>query len=581
MSADKIHSNYSKGSVVKEKTPYKIMYLAVLWPSWTAQLPQYTYDDESPFQQVSSMTRKFLQEKANYNSLAAQTVIMCLEIVADDNETAYRKDEKRNHKMDWANEEEEELVTEAWTFVSDKLDWNKWTVLYKEVRTNMLIVHDPVVSTIYATRTVFSLTDDQIRQACHVLQEMEKRTVSPNAHALSQALQEVATCPYGVLVEAPFCSQFQHSCLPNVALECKISSPSTVQWIALYDLQVGEEVTVSLVDVSLPPKQVDSGLKERHGPSFSCQCVKCLPKNVTSVTDMQRLGHVALQEERYDTAREWYQRALAVDDRLADVWHALGAIPLHQKRFVEAQRIWREAAEKHPTHAGIALQLEKIKAYRYFDLKTSKESPLMPAYVGYFSSDLCFVTKDPILSPDKCLKVIDSAEQYVEEWTTSRHYAVPTNDVPIHRVPPLLSWFVTWMESTVYPLLAHQFGLRPHHFYVHDAFVVRYEASEHNHLPCHYDESTHSLVLSLNDDFEGGGTYFCDHDTTIRPKQGALVSFCGNRLRHGGNVVTKGVRYILAVFLYYDPDDEKKKRLALARVFETSKKSRFSFEFSL
>ena len=327
---------------MKEETPYKIVCLAEERPSWTVQLPQYTYDDESPFPQVSSMTRKFLQEKANSNSLAAQIVAMCLEIVVDDNETAYRQEEKRNHAMEWANEEEEELVKEAWTFVQDKLDWNEWTILYKEVRTNTVIVHDPVVSTIYATRTVFSLTDDEIRQACHVLQEMEKRPVSPYAHALSQALQEVAKCPYGVLVDVPLCSPFQHSCLPNVALQCNIlSSPSTVQWIALYDLQVGEEVTVSLVDASLPPKQRHFELKHRYGPSFSCRCVKCLPNKVTSVTNMQRLGHVALQEERYDTAREWYQRAVAVDDRLADVWHALGAIPLQQKRFVEAQRVWR------------------------------------------------------------------------------------------------------------------------------------------------------------------------------------------------------------------------------------------------
>jgi hypothetical protein len=79
------------------------------------------------------------------------------------------------------------------------------------------------------------------------------------------------------------------------------------------------------------------------------------------------------------------------------------------------------------------------------------------------------------------------------------------------------------MEVTVYPLLAQQFGLHSHHFYVHDAFVVRYEACLHdNDLPCcHYDESTYSLVLSLNDDFEGGGgTYFFDQDTSIHSKQG-------------------------------------------------------------
>jgi len=64
----------------------------------------------------------------------------------------------------------------------------------------------------------------------------------------------------------------------------------------------------------------------------------------------------------------------------------------------------------------------------------------------------------------------------------------------------------------------------------------------------HYDESMHSLVLTLNNDFEGGGTYFIDHDAVLNPKQaGSLVSFRGDRLKHGGEVVTKGIRYIMAV----------------------------------
>ena len=35
---------------------------------------------------------------------------------------------------------------------------------------------------------------------------------------------------------------------------------------------------------------------------------------------------------------------------------------------------------------------------------------------------------------------------------------------------------------------------------------------------------------------------------------GSFVSFGGDKIKHGGNVVTKGVRYILTIFFYLDTD---------------------------
>lgn len=68
------------------------------------------------------------------------------------------------------------------------------------------------------------------------------------------------------------------------------------------------------------------------------------------------------------------------------------------------------------------------------------------------------------------------------------------------------------------------------------------------------DESTHSFVLALNNDFTGGGTYFYDHDTTVIPAMGQVLSFAGGEVHHGGEAVTSGQRYILAGFLCCDSD---------------------------
>ena len=102
------------------------------------------------------------------------------------------------------------------------------------------------------------------------------------------------------------------------------------------------------------------------------------------------------------------------------------------------------------------------------------------------------------------------------------------------------------------------------------------------------------MVLALNDNFEGGGTYVYNLDKTVTPRQGSLVSFAGNRLLHGGNVVTKGVRYILAVFMYLDKDVDGWKgdqfntsvsqRRSLHETFREAKRQKtsgFSFGFSV
>jgi predicted 2-oxoglutarate/Fe(II)-dependent dioxygenase YbiX len=104
--------------------------------------------------------------------------------------------------------------------------------------------------------------------------------------------------------------------------------------------------------------------------------------------------------------------------------------------------------------------------------------------------------------------------------------------------------------------MARQFGST--NFFVHDAFCVRYDATQvSNHLPIHTDESTHSFVVALNDcdEYSGGGTYFPQNDRVVRLKVGEVLSFRGDAISHGGEAVTKNVRYILVAFLYHDDDD--------------------------
>ena len=110
-------------------------------------------------------------------------------------------------------------------------------------------------------------------------------------------------------------------------------------------------------------------------------------------------------------------------------------------------------------------------------------------------------------------------------------------------------------------------------------------------MPIHTDESTHSFVLALNEDYEGGGTHFFDHDKTVKLRTGDMLSFRGDSLWHGGEALTAGTRYIMAVFLYHDDDGKplqqsglnKRPRGNLSQSFQKTKdqKTEFTFGFHL
>jgi predicted 2-oxoglutarate/Fe(II)-dependent dioxygenase YbiX len=56
------------------------------------------------------------------------------------------------------------------------------------------------------------------------------------------------------------------------------------------------------------------------------------------------------------------------------------------------------------------------------------------------------------------------------------------------------------------------------------------------------------VALSDPADFEGGGTYFEENDTTMVLQQGEMIVHLGS-LKHSGVAITSGVRHILVAFM--------------------------------
>ena len=66
------------------------------------------------------------------------------------------------------------------------------------------------------------------------------------------------------------------------------------------------------------------------------------------------------------------------------------------------------------------------------------------------------------------------------------------------------------------------------------------------------ERSLLTLMIYLNDDYEGGETYFYESGKTIAPQAGKGLAF-GHELWHAGRTITAGRKYILRTDVMYEP----------------------------
>lgn len=150
---------------------------------------------------------------------------------------------------------------------------------------------------------------------------------------------------------------------------------------------------------------------------------------------------------------------------------------------------------------------------------------------------------DNVFTFEECDDIIQKAENYAARfgWSKGRHidYDVrPTKDLPVSVIfdkAEELKKVFDRFESVIWPRLNVQFGIDPYQLRPDDLFITKYNASSpEKALAPHKDKSPWSFVISLNDDFEGGGSYFSNSQHWVRPPKGSAVYFSGNQF-HGGN----------------------------------------------
>lgn len=461
--------------------------------------------------------------------------------------------------------------------------------------------------------------------------------------------------PHQVIFPEGAC--LEHSCNPNCAVVCRQGdddnefavqasiSPIGVELLALCDIEEGERLTVSRMDggggLDLSVDSRASTLREIMGSKFTCQCSRCRYERLDRSSrqqiilsdtrdgkesqgfywkEIKALGDLAMQQGRHEDAEEFYSLVLKAKPDDGDALHARAASYLERGLYCKSQQLWKEAHNICSIHKEISLAATKQKAYG-FSTETKdvhgNEAPTSISTTNYTTlmEGCCFITDrdSPILSPQECKHAIKWAEDASKErpggWTTSRHYAVPTTDLPVHEIPKLLDFFNDVLANRLRPLMAQQFfqgevGVEGCGLHVHDAFVVRYDAEGgQRHLPVHTDDSSHSFTIALNDlsDYDGGGTYICSLGKSYRSSVGGVFTFRGDQIEHGGDPVVRGIRYVIVGFCYVDKqtvddaDDSNEtnretKKLKLDEMFRPGRSSTdngrdngggFSFGFSM
>jgi len=99
--------------------------------------------------------------------------------------------------------------------------------------------------------------------------------------------------------------------------------------------------------------------------------------------------------------------------------------------------------------------------------------------------------------------------------------------------------------------------------------VVKYDVTkrERQKLDMHTDKSEWSFLIALSDgcgwDYDGGGTYFEGMGATVHLQRGQCLIFPG-KLRHCGQKITKGLRFLLVGFLVDKTQSQSNLALAAA-----------------
>ena len=167
----------------------------------------------------------------------------------------------------------------------------------------------------------------------------------------------------------------------------------------------------------------------------------------------------------------------------------------------------------------------------------------------YVQEEMPNVYTIPAFTEEFCEFIIEEAEA-CNCWTFNRHENYPTTDMLLETLR-LKETYVEILKEYFWDIAVDKYKLEePYWKNLHsENFLARYHPFAQYHLGLHHDHSQITTVVTLNEDFTGGGTYFSKQKTRLQGKKGWISIHPGQIThRHGGLPVLSGQRYIIVSF---------------------------------
>ena len=219
-----------------------------------------------------------------------------------------------------------------------------------------------------------------------------------------------------------------------------------------------------------------------------------------------------------------------------------------------------EQSNTEPTDANINLMREETKPY--FEILDDADwdqwkSKYLNHTLAKGEYDLMIddmgnnIYEFPLFTEKFCKEAVALAET-LDKWTQDRHEFYPTNDVLLPEIG-LDHIYMRVLREVVYPICIHLWQLegRGWDSMFSENFMARYTTDRQSHLSLHHDFSHVTMVVKLNDEFEGGGTWFPKYKTLSNPAKVGTATLHPGMITHlhGARPISAGKRYICVSFM--------------------------------